>query len=291
MPGELRPQPLRTAHRGRDRVRDPQPRRRLAGDLVDEVEQSLERRVLASEHEAVARPALLERERVALRHVLDEGVRPAPVAAADESRQAPVQVVGDHARDDVALGHVARAVHDARVEDHHVVAPSRGLARRRVGQGLRPLVRVAEALAQVRPRRVELARPRGAECYERRRVHEPGRGGARGGERVPEPAEVGGLEALGVGHPDLDERGHVQDGGAALGRASEGRGVRHVAEGCLGAFRQAVRAARRADEHAQRVPVRREVPRHRAAQETGRAREQDLHGWRAAVPETRALQS
>ena len=41
----------------------------------------------------------------------------------------------------VALGHVAGPVDDARVEDHHVVAARRGLARRGVRERLGALVR------------------------------------------------------------------------------------------------------------------------------------------------------
>ena len=225
--------------------------RRDARDLPHEVEELGEGGVLAAEHEPVPGPALLEGERVALGHVLDERVRPPAVGGAHEPGQPAVQVVGDHPRDDVAVGHVAGAVDDARVEGDDVLAPGRRLPRHGVGAGLGPLVAVAEGRPGVGPLRVEGARARGAEGHERGRVDEPGPRGPGRRQRVHEPADVHRLEALGVRHPDLHERGHVDDRLAALGGARHREGVGDVPGGHLDSLRQPLEAARGAREHAQ----------------------------------------
>ena len=274
MARHLRPQHAGVAERRRDRIRDVEARRTHARDGLQRLEQTVHRHVLARQDVALAGTAALERRQVAVRDVLHVRVRPQPVARADDPRHLPRQVVGHHLHDDVAVGHVAGAVDDARVQDDDVAAGGRRLARDHVCRRLGALVVVARA-AGVHERLVARRRTGRPQRHERRRVDDAGPRARSSREHVAQAAHVHAVERAAVGRPHLDHGGHVDDRVAALRSAPQRLEVGHVAADDLGVGRQPLEVAAGAREQAQRVAALREAAGDVLAQEAGRPDEQE----------------
>ena len=178
-------------------------------------------------------------------------------------------MIGDQASDQVAFGHRAWAVDDARIDANQ----GRSVAHTGIGEAvcrhLRPLVVVG-----LDRRRMA----RGREREERRRVehaHDAGCGGGR--QHVLETADVHLVEITRARPPDADERRHVADGVAPVRGACDRGTVADIA----GDDRARQAAGRRRSREDDRiVAARRQRPEHGAAEVPGAAGDQHSHdGW------------
>ena len=130
--------------------------------------------------------------------------------------------------DVVSGGDRAGTVHDAGIQTHDRESAGRGLASDAVGGEFRAFVVVMRGAGGAGRVLVERAAVGGAQRDERRGVEHASVSRFRGVEHVAQSADIHAVENGAVLRPRLDQRGAMNDGIAACGRATEGAGVLQV---------------------------------------------------------------